>query len=141
MHFRTPKIAIAQLLSFFDGTRDLRETIESGSLCCILLAVGRFFFSAAPTAQNSPFPFYKFFYTTISGRISVCYITSRVHIIECQSGVSLLCSSLILTVRQLALVGWLSYISLKVYIIFNFQFQSAIINGIYAACVLGKIVA
>ena len=41
---------------------------------CLLMAVGRLFFSAAPTVcpkqPRTSFPFYKFFYPTISGRIS-----------------------------------------------------------------------
>jgi hypothetical protein len=52
------------------------ETLKKKPKSCILMAVGSFYFSAVPTAQNSPkqprtsFPFYKFFYPTISGRIS-----------------------------------------------------------------------
>ena len=47
-----------------------------------LMAVGRFFFLCSPDCpkqSRSSFPFYKFFYPTISARISGSRLGSRVH--------------------------------------------------------------
>ena len=73
---RILKYLLKNLKMFFCPQKVEKTTPKS----CILMAVGRF-----SAAQNSPeqprtsFPFYKFFYPTISGRIS----GSRAALLKC----------------------------------------------------------